>query len=215
MAGAGENHESCCSQGQSHGPGLTSDYWQTRYDEGKTGWDRGEPGPMLPRWLGNGALQPCDILVPGCGRGHEVVALAEAGFRVTAVDYADAATRSLRGRLEHQGLTAEVIQADIFEFEPGRTFDAIYEQTCLCAIHPSLWPTYEALLRRWLRVGGKLFALFMQTEQPEGPPFCCRLEEMRRLFSAGWTWLGQPQRLEHPMGLHELACVLERVETPS
>lgn len=210
MSGLGENRESCCSQPRSNQAGLPPEYWQARYDEGKTGWDRGEPSPMLRRWLEAGALQPCDVLVPGCGRGHEVVALAEAGFRVTAVDFADGAVISLRERLQQKGLSAEVIQSDIFRLEPGRQFDAIYEQTCLCAIQPNLWPEYEGLLRKWLRLGGKLFVLFMQTEQPDGPPFCCRLEEMRKLFATGWTWLGEPQRVDHPMGLHELACILER-----
>lgn len=27
-------------------------------------------------WLATGALQPCRILVPGCGSGYEVAALA-------------------------------------------------------------------------------------------------------------------------------------------
>jgi len=50
----------------------------------------------------------------------------------------------------------------------------------------------------------------MQTENPEGPPFSCQLDAMRDLFSTSWNWLGTPIRIEHPMGLHELACVLER-----
>ena len=191
-------------------PDLGSAYWQARYDQGKTGWDRGEPGPMLARWLANGDLTPGKVLVPGCGKGHEVIALARAGFQVTAVDFADAAVQILRKQLEQESLQAQVIQADLFRFSPAHPFDAIYEQTCLCAIDPSQRKTYAGLLADWLRPKGKLFALFMQTENPEGPPFSCQLDAMRDLFSTSWNWQGTPIRIEHPMGLHELACVLER-----
>ena len=82
--------QSCCRD-QAR---LSSADWQERYDIGKTGWDRGEPNPMLAHWLHSGELQPCQVLVPGCGRGHEVIALAEAKFDVTAIDFADTAVQS-------------------------------------------------------------------------------------------------------------------------
>jgi cyclopropane fatty-acyl-phospholipid synthase-like methyltransferase len=55
-----------------------------------------------------GDLRPCRILVPGCGRGHEVVALARAGFAVTGVDFAPAAAAALQARLADEGLPAEL-----------------------------------------------------------------------------------------------------------
>lgn len=197
-------------------PDLSSAAWQARYESGKTGWDRGLPSPMLSRWIAAGALEPCRILVPGCGRGHEVLALAEAGFEVTAIDFADDAIASLTQQLSRRGLAADIIKADLFAFESTVPFDAIYEQTCLCAIHPSRWQTYEQRLASWLRPSGKLFAMFMQSDQPDGPPFSCELGKMRELFHpAKWDWLTEAQRVEHPMGMHELACILQRLETES
>lgn len=196
---------------------LTSTYWQARYDEGRTGWDRGGPSPMLGVWLETGILRPCRILIPGCGRGHEVVALAARGFDVTAVDFAEAAVHNLQTTLREKQLGAVVVQADLLEFTPTEPFKAIYEQTCLCALHPSLWQAYEARLRQWLLPGGLLCALFMQTDKPDGPPFGCDLSAMQRLFSetAGWRWLRDPRRIDHPMGLHELACVIQKTPTRS
>ena len=173
------------------------------------------PSPMLNRWIEKGHLQPCSILVPGCGRGHEVVALAEAGFQVTAIDFADEAIASLTQQLDQRGLSANVIQSDLFTFESPDTFDSIYEQTSLCAIHPSQWQTYEQLVACWLRPGGTLFAAFMQSEKAEGPPFHCDLTAMQDLFRpANWLWHGSPTRVEHPSGMHELACILERKGNP-
>lgn len=195
---------------------LSSDGWQALYESGSTGWDRGMPSPMLTRWIETGELEKCRILVPGCGRGHEVIALAEAGFEVTAIDFADEAISSLTKQLNQRSLSANVIQSDLFAFESAQTFDAIYEQTSLCAIHPSQWETYEQLLTCWLRPGGTLFAMFMQSEKPEGPPFQCDLNAMRELFQqTSWDWCSKPQRVEHPVGMHELACVLKRKEIQS
>lgn len=202
--------QTCCGD-QSR---LASTDWQERYDTGKTGWDRGEPSPMLEHWLSTGALQPCEILVPGCGRGHEVIALAEAGFDVTAIDFADAAVQSLRDELSRRDLKANVVQSDVFAFCQSHEFDAVYEQTSLCAIHPSQWQTYQQLLACWIRPEGNLFALFMQTDAMDGPPFACPLSRMRELFPAtNWRWPGSSTRVEHPTGMHELACVLTRKET--
>lgn len=192
---------------------LSAAGWQSRYDEGKTGWDRGEANPMLTHWLQSDRLQPCRILVPGCGRGHEAIVLAQAGFEVTAVDFAASAVEHLMAELEQRNLNATVLQSDLFACSHAGEFDAVYEQTCLCAIDPSQWETYEQLLACWLRPGGNLFAMFMQSDQPDGPPFSCELPRMKELFHAkAWHWHDEPVRVEHPMGMHELGCVLTRQE---
>lgn len=192
---------------------LPVQYWQQRYDQGTTGWDRGTASPGLDGFLDHAqAAGWRRVLVPGCGRGHEVAALARAGLEVTAVDFAAAALQATSALLQTHGLTAELVQADVLQFSPTVSVDAIYEQTCLCALHPSLWAAYEQKLYDWLSVGGSLFALFMQTTNPHGPPFACPLSKMRDLFPATrWQWLGVPTRVDHPSGLHEWACQLKKM----
>lgn len=104
---------------------LASTYWQARYDEGRTGWDRGGPSPILGIWLEAEILRPCRMLIPGCGRGHEVVALAARGFDVTAVDLAEAAVHNLQTTPREKQLEAVVTQADLLEFTPAEPFAAI------------------------------------------------------------------------------------------
>ena len=153
------------------GPDI--DFWQARFDSGTTPWDRGASNPRLGRWIESGGLEPCRILVPGCGSGYEVAALAAAGFEVTGVDYAPSAVRRARARISAlalpQGASAQVIQADALRWSAEAPFDAVYEQTFLCALYPDSWVPYAAQLNRWLRPGGRLFALFMQAPRP-GPP---------------------------------------------
>ncbi len=193
-------------------------FWQHLFEQHTTPWDRGRSSPQLHAWLDDGALTPCRILVPGCGKGHEVLALAAAGFDVTALDYTPAAVAEVRQRLKLAGLRAQVLQADVRAWVPDAGFDAIYEQTCLCALHPDDWAVYAAQLHRWLAPGGRLFALFMQTLKPEaaegwiqGPPYHCDVHGMRALFPAThWHWPAPPYpRVNHPSGIFELGVVLQ------
>jgi len=190
---------------------LNSTGWQSRYEAGQTGWDRGEPSPALMQWVEGGQLQPNRILVPGCGRGYEVIELASRGFDVTAIDFADAPVQELTRKLKAANLVANVLQEDILHFEPSNQFDAIYEQTCLCAINPKHWPDYEQRLANNLRDGGQLFALFMQTGKPDGPPFTCGITAMRELFDESrWVWPNKESAVDHPAGLQEIAIILQR-----
>ncbi len=194
---------------------LTADDWQQRYEKGETGWDRGAPNSAMLDWLRAGLLQPGRLLAPGCGRGHEVIELARRGFDVTAVDFASAPLQYLQRRLEAEGLQANLVQADVFEFTAHHAFDVIYEQTCLCALHPCRWADYEARLRRWLKPGGALCALFMQSKSPTGPPFGCDIKTMQALFAPShWEWPATLERFSHPAGIHELGGVL-RAKAPA
>lgn len=199
--------------------GPTREFWGKRFQSGETPWDRGGANPQLDAWLGVGVLRPCRIVVPGCGSGHEVAALAAAGFEVTALDYAPEAILRTRRLLDRANLGATLCEADVLDWRPDRAFDAVYEQTCLCAIHPDQWRRYADRLHDWLVPGGALWALFVQVPRPgardgtiEGPPYHCDINAMRALFpDSRWGWRKPPfPRVAHPGGHYELAVVLER-----
>ncbi|HEX5306292.1 MAG TPA: methyltransferase domain-containing protein [Dyella sp.] len=171
--------------------------WEARYQAGRTGWERPGLHPALIAWRASGELIPCCILIPGAGRSPEPLALADAGFAVTVLDVAPSAAAAQRQRLGSRGA---VVQSDLFAWEPPMPFDAVYDQTCLCALPPERVAEYEQCLARWLRADGSLFVLFMQTSQPGGPPFDCPIAEMRKLFAAErWVWPDAlPPLIAHP-----------------
>ena len=224
-------------------PGPDAAFWQAKFDAGSPPWDRGGVNPQIERWVRSGQLHPMQsadarfaggddtrltrVLVPGCGSGHEVAMLAEWGFDVIGVDYAPAAVGQTRDRLRSllqssagvRMMRAEVVEADVLDYRPAGQFDAIYEQTCLCALYPDHWRRYGDRLYAWLRPGGRLFALFMQAPGEgsrsgfiEGPPYHCDINAMRALLPAErWDWPKPPYPpVPHPSGAAELAVVLTR-----
>ncbi|MFN3883934.1 MAG: methyltransferase domain-containing protein [Rhodocyclaceae bacterium] len=201
--------------------GPTRDFWNERFASGNIPWDRGEANPQLLQWLAEGVIAPGQqIIVPGCGQGWEVAALAKARLAVTGIDFAPEALALCRRLLERDGSRACLIDADVLHWQPPAAVDAVFEQTCLCALHPDFWVRYAAQLHAWLRPGGKLLALFLQAPRPsaaegfiEGPPYHCDINAMRALFPATlWEWPHPPyprianQRLER----EELAVMLVR-----
>jgi cyclopropane fatty-acyl-phospholipid synthase-like methyltransferase len=200
------------------GPSKT--FWQERFESQCTPWDRGESNPSLERALAQGLLPAgARVLVTGCGAGHEVVRLAAEGVQVIGVDYAPAAVALTRTRLAEKGLQAEVVEADLLAWAPAEPLDAVWDQACLCALHPDLWVAYAGRLTSWIVPGGRLFLLAMQAEREsrregriEGPPYHCDVNAMRALFPSGsWEWPRPPYHSEpHASGFSELGIPLRR-----
>jgi protein-L-isoaspartate(D-aspartate) O-methyltransferase len=93
-----------------------------------------------------------EVLEVGTGSGFLTACLAQLARAVTSIDiHADFVERA-RGRLSALGMTcARIEQADVFAFDPGRTFDAI-------ALTGAVAQVPERFLA-WLKPGGRLFAV--------------------------------------------------------
>lgn len=203
--------------------GPTVDFWQRRFEADDLPWDRGAPSPQIAVWLADGTLRPGDrVAVPGCGSGHEVLALAQAGCEAIGIDYAPAAVERTRQRLAEAGPQpgrGSAVQADVLRWQPEAPLDAVFEQTCWCAIHPDLWQDHARQLHGWLRPGGRLALMGLQVLRPgaaegriEGPPYHLDIHLLRALLPASrWDWPAPPYAaVPHPRGWRELAIVLVR-----
>ena len=166
-------------------PVSSAAWWNDRYLEGDTGWDKGQVAPPIARMIAEGVVPRGRVVVLGAGRGHEALALARAGHAVTAVDFAEEACRSIREAAQAAQLEIEVLQADLFTLPALRAgaFDAALEHTCFCAIDPARRPEYAEVVRRVLTPRGTYFGLFYAHGRPGGPPFHTPEDEVRRLFS--------------------------------
>ena len=141
--------------------------WEDRYRRGETRWEKGAPAPPLMEFLARARI--CgDVLVPGCGTGHDVRFLAEAGLDVEGIDFSAAAIEAALPVLgPHAG---RLRLADFFEGEPG-PFAFVYERAFLCALPRRRWGDWAARQAALVAPGGHLAGFFFFGEGLRGPPF--------------------------------------------
>lgn len=196
-------------------PERTPFDWENRFRQGAAPWERDGLHPAFLAWKASGEFDGLgSVFIPGCGRAPEVAAFAGLGIATAAGDIAPTAIAWQREALARDGLEADLIEGDTFANVPDAAYDGVYEQTFLCAIPPRLRADYEAAAHRWLKPGGRLFALFMQKEEMGGPPYGCALPAMRDLFAeTRWMWPeGEATPWPHPsLGVKaELGVILTR-----
>lgn len=159
-------------------------YWQAVYEEGSPGWDKNAPAPPLVRVLREKGFAPgTQVLVPGCGWGHEALFLAQDGLAVTAVDFAPAAIAGLKARAG--ALPIRALERDLFSLaaDHAGVFDLVVEHTCFCAIPVERRGEYALVMAQVLREGGRLIGLFYEADREEGPPFTTTREDIHCHFS--------------------------------
>ena len=172
--------------------------WERRYQTGDTPWEKGAADPPLLEWLGSRGALHGKVLVPGCGTGYDVRAIAAASptAQVIGLDIAESALVEAR-RCPSSGREAYHL-GDILDLPTELTsrFEWVFEHTCFCAIEPRRRPNYVNAITRALRPEGALLAIFFLNpwdpgEAPEegGPPFAVTREEIDRLFGSRFELL--------------------------
>lgn len=178
--------------------------WEAHYQAGDTPWDRGEAAPPLLEIMerhGTALWGGGPVLVPGCGTGHDVRALASTGIPTVGLDIAVTALEKAR-EMPCTGPTSYEL-GDFLDpaWRSGKSFSAIWEHTCFCAIPPHQRGAYAQSAAALLPSGGMLVGVFYLTprdpgDERDGPPFGCSIEELEQTFGKwferidGWV----PQR---------------------
>ncbi len=158
---------------QNSNDGYGRDDWQKHYAEDDLRWDLGQVAPPFVRLWEEGKLGQGRVIIPGCGRGHEVLFLAGNGFQVTGLDYAPGAVELLSRSLQEKGVQADILHQDFFELGDNHIsrYDLMLEQAFFCAIHPSRRSAYVETAARIIKKGGLLAGLFYENNEKGGPPF--------------------------------------------
>ena len=153
-------------------------------------WDKGQAAPPLLEYLERHEPPVGRILVPGCGLGHDVRALAQAspGSEVIGLDISPTAVSKAK---EMAAVGRETyVEGDLFALpeEWSGSFDAFWEHTCFCAIDPGMRDAYVAAVTGLLRPGGIFFAVFYldpyddEHQAGDGPPHGVTAEELDARF---------------------------------
>jgi SAM-dependent methyltransferase len=166
--------------------------WEASYQAGETPWDHGSAAPPLLElldergaalWLGG------PVLVPGCGTGHDVRALAAFGIPALGLDLSSTAVERARSLSSNDLASYEV--GDFLDpaWRKGRSSSAIWEHTCFCAILPGQRVAYAEAVAALLPPGGILAGVFYLTphdpgeDDEGGPPFKTSVEELDETFA--------------------------------
>ncbi|RAL13162.1 S-adenosyl-L-methionine-dependent methyltransferase [Aspergillus homomorphus CBS 101889] len=186
------------------------DAWSSLWDTGDDlPWDRGFPNPALAdaliqhqatigkAMIPNEHGQPYrrKALVPGCGRGVDVLLLASFGFDAYGLECSASAIEACkREAATHQDSypvrdatigkgTVTFVQGDFFDDSwlqeigvPRNGFDVIYDYAFYCALNPSMRPQWALRHTQLLAPSpaGNLICLeFPRSKDPKapGPPF--------------------------------------------
>lgn len=161
---------------------LTAYYWDTRYQEKRTGWDIGYHNSLHTDYIEKNYTQEACILVPGAGSAYEVEYLWQRGFKnVYACDYAPMPKELFIKRVPHFP-ESQYLSGDFFQVT--QKFDVVLEQTFFCAIDPKLREKYVEHMHSILKPKGIIFGVFFEMHKPDGPPFGGSASEYKQLFSS-------------------------------
>ena len=165
--------------------------WQKAYEDGDTPWDKGYPAPPLMEFLRTHRVRG-KVLVPGCGAGHDVRALAAQGVEVRGLDIAPGALAKAK--------TFTPVGEESYEIgdflDPGSehcgAYDWVFEHTCLCALSPGQRAAYFQALAKVLKPGGQYLAIFYREVSDytgEEPPHPISREESEGYLAEGYKLL--------------------------
>lgn len=174
--------------------------WNQDYLEGHTPWDKGSPSPALLEVIASGELPAgSEVLVPGCGYGHDVSALADSGCTVTGLDVSESAVAGAKLANAIEGASYRV--GDFFDpqLASKKRYDVIWEHTCFCAITPDERDDYVEAAYRLLQPRGLLIGVFFAfAEEPDvdGPPFKTNIENIHSHFGKRFAleWERRPKK---------------------
>ncbi len=159
---------------------LSSDYWETRYQENNTGWDLQKASQPLVAYFDQLSDKNMKILIPGGGYNYEAEYLFKKGFKnIYILDFARTALDSFKNR-DPSFPSSQLLEKDFFDLE--ERFDLIIEQTFFCALDPSLREKYVEQMSSCLNVNGKLVGLLFNRHFENGPPFGGSKKEYEALF---------------------------------
>lgn len=176
--------------------------WQQHYESNDTPWEKGAAHPALLEFLQKSPLRG-SVLVPGCGYGHDVRAIASTADEVVGLDIAPAAVAAA----DAAGVVGgeRYVLGDLFALPPRmrQAFDWVFEHTCFCAIPPARREDYVKAVAGALKPGGHLLAIFYMNPDmdpgEDGPPFGTSTAELDALFGPWFRTLGEWQ----PTGTYE------------
>jgi thiopurine S-methyltransferase len=169
--------------------------WEARWRENRIGFHVDAVNPYLEQF--QSALladSPQRVLVPLCGKSHDMPWLAQRVPEVIGIELSEIAVQAL---FEEHGLPVAregavwrgggltVYQEDFFTVNLPAPADAAYDRAALIAMPPARRPQYAGHLLRLLRPGARILLIGLEYDAgvTGGPPYSVPDGEVQSLFS--------------------------------
>lgn len=176
---------------------MDEQYWREIWKQDSQGFHEGAPNAFLTKHIERLREYP-RVLVPLCGRTHDLQFLADAGHEVVGVEIVEHAARGFftqcglqvteersNGLLTLRSGKVSIIVANVLELTPEHigTFDAIYDRAATVALTESTRQKYAGVMRTLLRPDGVIFLVtFVDPTRDTGPPFSVDKQAIRRMY---------------------------------
>ena len=190
---------------------MNPEFWQTRWQEKRIGFNQSEVNPSLIKYFSDLELPTGSrVLVPLCGKSIDMVWLAAQGYGVVGIELVESAVREFfveqaiayritehsknanikcyQGQLS--GQTIELWVADIFTLDSNNIghIDAGYDRAALIAMPTELRPQYSQQVIDLSQNAPQLL-LTLNYDQNEwaGPPFSISHAQIQQYYSARYN----------------------------
>lgn len=170
-------------------------FWEQAWADGRTRFHGEGPNPNLLTHAPKVFSSAQRLLVPLCGKSHDLIWLVGRGHGVVGVELARQPLDELinehqlegaweQNQFQVKGQRFSLYHQDFFHHE-GR-YEGIYDRACYVALTSEL---RERMAKRYydlLAPQGKILLLTLKHEQESGPPFSISDEEIEEHFSNGF-----------------------------
>jgi thiopurine S-methyltransferase len=179
---------------------MNPEFWRAKWQTNEIGFHQSEVHPLLSAHWSRLIPTKARVLVPLCGKSHDLAWLQSRGHRVVGFELSEVAVSAFFAeralvpqiasidpfeRYEANGF--EIYCGDFFAAKPDLCgfFDAVYDRAALIALEPAQRATYLATVRNLcaLRASG----LLITVEYPDGlvlpPPFSVPEVEVMQRYS--------------------------------
>jgi hypothetical protein len=177
-----------------------SSRWESMWSQGIAkgqAFDAGASSPSLRNLLTSGKIdmRGQSVLVPGCGRGYDLVTFASAGASLAVgLELSSSAVNNAQSYLNEIQApdlvsVCRLHVGDFYKWQPeSGSFNVGYDYTFCCAMQPIQREDWAATWSHLIKPGGTLITLMYPvdpTRDPNvGPPFPVTPELYHKLLSA-------------------------------
>ena len=174
-------------------------HWEILWEKGLAPGDYFDAEAPCPAFV-NSLSEPWvpangRALVPGCGRGYDLVALLSTGkfAYVTGLDVSTTAVNSALSYLKTVKPSLDeskysVKSEDFFELDPNQgKYSLVYDYTFLCAIQPHMRHKWAKKMSSLVEKGGMVITMMFPLGSElgeDGPPFTLTVDLYRELLES-------------------------------